>query len=73
MFTTLLAIVNLLEAISAFLGLMQGKDTAEQNRVARRSCFYALLLAFFFLRCGNLVLRLFGVSLTGQRHLEITC
>ncbi len=72
MFTTLLAIIHPLEAIPVFLGLMQGKDTAEQNRVARRSCFYALLLAFFFLRCGNLVRRLFGVPLTG-RHLEITC
>ena len=64
MFTTLLAIINPLEAIPVFLGLMQGKDTAEQNRVARRSCFYALLLAFFFLLCGNLLLRLFGVPLS---------
>ena len=61
MFTTLLAIINPLEAIPVFLGLMQGKDAAEQNRVARRSCFYALLLAFFFLLFGNLLLRLFGV------------
>ncbi len=64
MFTTLLAIINPLEAIPVFLGLMKGKDTAEQNRVARRSCFYALLLAFFFLLFGNLLLRLFGVPLS---------
>ena len=36
----------------------------EQNRVARKSCFYALLLAFFFLLFGTLLLRLFGVSLS---------
>lgn len=62
MFTTLLAIVNPLEAIPVFLGLMKGKDSAEQNRVARKSCFYALPLAFFFLLFGTLLLRLFGVS-----------
>ena len=64
MFTTLLAIINPLEAIPVFLGLMQGKDGAEQNRVARKSCFYAMLLAFFFLLFGTLLLRLFGVPLS---------
>ena len=64
MFTTLLAIINPLEAIPVFLGLMQGKDSAEQNNVARKSCFYALLLAFFFLLFGTLLLRLFGVPLS---------
>ena len=64
MFTTLLAIINPLEAIPVFLGLMQGKDSAEQNRVARISCLYALMLAFFFLLFGTLLLRLFGVPLS---------
>jgi multiple antibiotic resistance protein len=64
MFTTLLAIINPLEAIPVFLGLTQGKDDAEKNKVARDSCFYALLLAFFFLLFGTLMLRLFGVSLS---------
>jgi multiple antibiotic resistance protein len=64
MFTTLLAIINPLEAIPVFLGLMEGKDSAAQNRVARKSCLYATLLAFFFLLFGTLLLRLFGVSLS---------
>jgi len=64
MFTTLLAIINPLEAIPVFLGLMAGKDSAEQNRVARKSCLYATLLAFFFLLFGTLLLRLFGVPLS---------
>ncbi len=64
MFTTLLAIINPLEAIPVFLGLMKDKDSAEQNKVARKSCFYALLLAFFFLLFGTLLLRLFGVPLS---------
>ena len=64
MFTTLLAIINPLEAIPVFLGLMTGRDSEEQNRVARRSCLYAALLAFFFLLFGTLLLRLFGVPLS---------
>lgn len=64
MFTTLLAIINPLEAIPVFLGLMQGKDADEQRRVAIRSCFYAVLLMFFFLIFGNLLLRLFEVPMS---------
>jgi multiple antibiotic resistance protein len=64
MFTTLLAIINPLEAIPVFLGLLQGKDTTEQRRVARKACLYALLLMFFFLIFGNLLLRLFEVPLS---------
>jgi multiple antibiotic resistance protein len=47
MFTTLLAIINPLEALPVFLKLLEGKDETEHRRVARLSCFYALLLAFF--------------------------
>ena len=64
MFTTLLAIINPLEAIPVFLGLMEGKDDVEKNQVARQSCLYALLLAFVFLFFGTLLLRLFGVPLS---------
>ncbi len=64
MFATLLAIINPLEAIPIFLGLTKGKGDAEKCKVARQSCTYALLLAFFFLLFGTLLLRLFGVSLS---------
>jgi multiple antibiotic resistance protein len=67
MFTTLLAIINPLEAIPVFLGLMQGKDDAEHRRVARQACIYALLLMFFFLIFGNVLLRLFEVPLSMVR------
>ncbi|MBX9915079.1 MAG: NAAT family transporter [Pseudomonadaceae bacterium] len=67
MFTTLLAIINPLEAIPLFLGLMQGKDDAEHRRVARKACIYALLLMLFFLIFGNLLLRLFEVPLSMVR------
>ena len=64
MFTTLLAIINPLEAIPVFLGLLQDKDAVERRRVARKACLYALLLMFFFLIFGNLLLRLFEVPLS---------
>jgi multiple antibiotic resistance protein len=67
MFTTLLAIINPLEALPVFLKLLEGKDEAEHLRVARLSCFYALLLAFFFLIFGKLILRIFGVPLSMVR------
>jgi multiple antibiotic resistance protein len=62
-FTTLLAIINPFEALPVFLNLMQGKGDSEMRRVAQRSCFYATLLAFFFLLFGNLLLWIFGVPL----------
>jgi multiple antibiotic resistance protein len=67
LFTTLVAIINPLEAIPVYLGLMDGKSDDEQRRVARRACFYAMLLCFFFLFFGTLLLRLFEVPLSMVR------
>jgi len=66
-FTTLLAIINPLEALPVYLLLLSGRDAPTQLRVARLSCFYALLLLFFFLIFGTLVLRIFGVPLSMVR------
>ncbi len=66
-FTTLLAIINPLEALPIFLKLLAGTDDATHVRVARRSCLYAALLMFFFLVFGTLVLRVFGVPLSMVR------
>jgi len=66
-FSTLLAVINPLEVLPVYLRLMEGKDPGAQRRVALRSCWYAALLMFFFLICGNLVLRFFGVPLSMVR------
>src|SRR4051795_3014717 len=58
-FTTLLAIINPFEALPIFLGLVTGKDEQERLRIARRACLYALLLMFFFLVFGTVILRVF--------------
>lgn len=64
LYSTLLAIINPLEAIPVFLKLLRGKDQAVQISVARKSCLYATYLMFFFLVFGTLLLKVFGVSLS---------
>jgi multiple antibiotic resistance protein len=66
-FTTLLAILNPLEALPIFLKLLDGQDKASHRKVARRACLYACGLMLFFLVFGNLVLRIFGVPLSMVR------
>ena len=66
-FSTLLAIINPLEALPIYLKLLQGKSDEAHRGVARRSCLYALLLMFFFLLFGTLLLRVFGVPLSMVR------
>ncbi len=66
-FTTLLAIINPLEVLPVYLQLLVGKDVATHRAVARNSCFYALMLCFFFLVFGTLMLRIFGVPLAMVR------
>lgn len=62
-FTTMLALVNPLEAMPIFLGLTGGMTREQQLGVARRGCLYALALMFFFLLFGPLLMRAFGVPL----------
>jgi MarC family membrane protein len=66
-FTTLLAIVNPLESLPVFLKLLDGKSDQDHLQVARRSCFYATLLLFFFLVFGTAMLKVFGVPLSMVR------
>jgi len=53
--------------LPVFLKLLEGKSEEEHPRVARRSCFYAMLLAFFFLFFGKFILWIFGVPLSMVR------
>ncbi|HRF73912.1 MAG TPA: MarC family protein [Accumulibacter sp.] len=67
LFTTLVAIINPLEAIPVYLGLVGSKPESGQREVARRACLYAMLLCFFFLLFGTLLLRVFEVPLSMVR------
>jgi multiple antibiotic resistance protein len=66
-FTTLLAIVNPLEAIPVFLQLTEGREDNVRLEVARQSCLYGTLLLIFFLVLGNLVLWVFSIPLSMVR------
>jgi multiple antibiotic resistance protein len=66
-FTTLLAIINPLEAIPVFLQLTQGREDGVRVEVARQSCLYGTLLLIFFLVFGNLVLWIFSIPLSMVR------
>ncbi len=50
-----------------YLQMLQGKDRATHVNVARKACTYALLLLFFFLVFGTLLLKLFDVPLSMVR------
>jgi multiple antibiotic resistance protein len=66
-FSTLLAIINPLEALPVFLQLTGRNDDQERKRVAGRACLYAVALMFFFLVFGTLILRVFGIPLSMVR------
>lgn len=66
-FTTLLAVVNPLEALPIFLSLSKNKNDQDRRKLAFKSCKYALLLIISFLLFGTLVLEIFGVDLAMVR------
>lgn len=66
-FTTLLAVVNPLEALPIFLSLSQDKTAQDRRKLAFRSCSYALMLMIAFLLFGTFVLKIFGVDLAMVR------
>lgn len=66
-FTTLLAVINPLEAIPIYLQLMEGRDNRVHLEVARLSCLYGMLLLIFFLAFGNLILWIFDIPLSMVR------
>ena len=66
-FTTLLAIINPFEALPVYLGFAERLDDKGRRSLALRSCFFALLLMFFFLVFGTLLLKVFGVPMAMVR------
>jgi multiple antibiotic resistance protein len=66
-FSTLLAIINPLEALPVFLQLAAHSDDQGRLLLARRACLYATGLMLFFLIFGTLILRVFGIPLSMVR------
>ncbi|HET7882244.1 MAG TPA: MarC family protein [Acetobacteraceae bacterium] len=66
-FSTLLAIINPLEALPVFLQLAARESDQTRALLAKRACLYAVALMFFFLLFGTLILRVFGIPLSMVR------
>ena len=66
-FTTLLAVINPLEALPVFLRLLEGQNDTAHRKVAFKACLYAAIMMLFFLIFGRLVLEVFGVPLSMVR------
>ena len=66
-FTTLLAVVNPLEALPVFLNLSVSLDKPAKRKLALRACVYTLILMVSFLLFGTFILEVFGVNLSMVR------
>lgn len=66
-FTTLLAVVNPLEALPVFLNITQDQDKIQRKKLALRACIYTLLLMITFLVFGTFILKIFGINLSMVR------
>lgn len=66
-FTTLLAVVNPLEALPVFLNITRDQDKTLRKKLAFRSCGYTLILMIAFLLFGAFILEIFGVNLSMVR------
>jgi multiple antibiotic resistance protein len=66
-FTTLLAVVNPLEALPVFLNITKDGDKIFRKKLAFRSCGYTLILMISFLLFGAFILEIFGVDLSMVR------
>ena len=66
-FTTLLAVVNPLEALPVFLNLTADVDNLARRKIAFRACIYTLVLMVAFLLFGTFILEIFGVNLSMVR------
>jgi multiple antibiotic resistance protein len=66
-FTTLIAVINPLEAIPIYLRLLEGRDDLTHRTVAFKSCLYSAVLMLFFLIFGTFIMRIFGVPLSMVR------
>jgi len=61
------AIMNLFGNVPIFLGLTEGLSEPEAKKVARKSTTTAFFVVLAFTAGGNLIFRLFGISLPAFR------
>ena len=66
-FTSIFVIVNPVSGILTFMALTQGMKDDEKRAVAKRSVMVACILAVVFAMAGELILRLFNITVDSLR------
>ena len=61
-FTSLLAMVNPMGALTIFVGLTGDQTTAQRHRTALRACVAAAIILMVFAVFGTAILRFFGIT-----------
>ena len=64
---TLLPLANPLTTVALMMGLSRGMDEAERNRQSLRAAIYVFVIMMVAYYTGQLVMNVFGVSITGLR------
>ena len=66
-FTSFLFIVDPVAVIPAYLAITLGQDAAQRRRTARRACVAATLLLVVFAAVGQLIFKVFGITMPAFR------
>jgi multiple antibiotic resistance protein len=66
-FTTVFVIVNPIEATLIFVTLTSGQGALEKSRIYRRTTLVAFSMALLFSVAGDVVLRIFGITVDSLR------
>jgi multiple antibiotic resistance protein len=66
-FTSIFVIVNPIGGLLTFLSLTEGMGPAERNAAAKRAVLIACILALVFALSGELILRLFSITVDNLR------
>ncbi len=66
-FTTIFVIVNPIEATLIFVTLTSGQSSQEKSRINRRTTMVAFSIALLFSVAGDMVLRIFGITVDSLR------
>ncbi|HMU47516.1 MAG TPA: MarC family protein [Chitinophagaceae bacterium] len=62
-FTGFFAIMNPIANTPIFLGLVEGKDSTTQNKIARKATITAFIIVTAFIFAGKYIFELFGITI----------
>jgi multiple antibiotic resistance protein len=66
-FTSILFLVDPIAVVPTFLAITQGETVDQRRATARRACVAATILLLVFAVAGNLIFRVFGITLPAFR------